>query len=579
MAEKKAKNKPAAKSEKNTAAAAKSKSMDIIKNLIFIGVVLVYIIICCIQTPITSAVHMDGETAVGSMWSLLPPIIAIGLALMTKEVYSSLFIGILSGAVIAAISYGTGFEGFMGYVVNDGLIKNVADSYNVGILIFLVVLGAIVVLMNKAGGSRAYGEWAAKHIKTRKGACISTFVLGALIFVDDYFNCLTVGSVMRPVTDKHKVSRSKLAYLIDATAAPICIIAPISSWAAAVSGTVEGVNGIQLFISTIPYNLYALLTLIMVIFIALSGVDYGPMKTHELNAANGDLFTTRNSVYPKDDAPSTSKGKVIDLILPVVLLICLCTLGMLYTGGLFKGENIMDAFANCDASYGLSLGSIGTLILVIGYYMLRGVLKFNECMDSIVAGFKQMVPAILILVFAWTLKTMTSTLGASEYVRGIVESATAVQILLPVLLFLVALGLSFATGTSWGTFGILIPIVTGVFQSQLVNAAETGIPSMVIICISACLAGAVCGDHCSPISDTTIMASTGAQCDHVNHVSTQLSYAMTVAAVSAVGYLISGFIQNVFAVLGISIVLMIATLFVIKLLNDRKQKAVVNDKK
>ncbi len=579
MAEKKAKNKPAAKSEKNTAAAAKSKSMDIIKNLIFIGVVLVYIIICCIQTPITSAVHMDGETAVGSMWSLLPPTIAIGLALMTKEVYSSLFIGILSGAVIAAISYGTGFEGFMGYVVNDGLIKNVADSYNVGILIFLVVLGAIVVLMNKAGGSRAYGEWAAKHIKTRKGACISTFVLGALIFVDDYFNCLTVGSVMRPVTDKHKVSRSKLAYLIDATAAPICIIAPISSWAAAVSGTVEGVNGIQLFISTIPYNLYALLTLIMVIFIALSGVDYGPMKTHELNAANGDLFTTRNSVYPKDDAPSTSKGKVIDLILPVVLLICLCTLGMLYTGGLFKGENIMDAFANCDASYGLSLGSIGTLILVIGYYMLRGVLKFNECMDSIVAGFKQMVPAILILVFAWTLKTMTSTLGASEYVRGIVESATAVQILLPVLLFLVALGLSFATGTSWGTFGILIPIVTGVFQSQLVNAAETGIPSMVIICISACLAGAVCGDHCSPISDTTIMASTGAQCDHVNHVSTQLPYAMTVAAVSAVGYLISGFIQNVFAVLGISIVLMIATLFVIKLLNDRKQKAVVNDKK
>ena len=579
MAEKKAKNKPAAKSEKNTAAAAKSKSMDIIKNLIFIGVVLVYIIICCIQTPITSAVHMDGETAVGSMWSLLPPTIAIGLALMTKEVYSSLFIGILSGAVIAAISYGTGFEGFMGYVVNDGLIKNVADSYNVGILIFLVVLGAIVVLMNKAGGSRAYGEWAAKHIKTRKGACISTFVLGALIFVDDYFNCLTVGSVMRPVTDKHKVSRSKLAYLIDATAAPICIIAPISSWAAAVSGTVEGVNGIQLFISTIPYNLYALLTLIMVIFIALSGVDYGPMKTHELNAANGDLFTTRNSVYPKDDAPSTSKGKVIDLILPVVLLICLCTLGMLYTGGLFKGENIMDAFANCDASYGLSLGSIGTLILVIGYYMLRGVLKFNECMDSIVAGFKQMVPAILILVFAWTLKTMTSTLGASEYVRGIVESATAVQILLPVLLFLVALGLSFATGTSWGTFVILIPIVTGVFQSQLVNAAETGIPSMVIICISACLAGAVCGDHCSPISDTTIMASTGAQCDHVNHVSTQLPYAMTVAAVSAVGYLISGFIQNVFAVLGISIVLMIATLFVIKLLNDRKQKAVVNDKK
>ena len=577
MSEKKAKKKPSENAKTNTAAA-KSRNMNIVKNLIFIGVVLVYIIICFVQTPITKAVHMDGETAVGSMWSLLPPIIAIGLALITKEVYSSLFIGIISGALIAAISYGTGFEGFMGYVVKDGLISNVADSYNVGILIFLVALGAIVVLMNKAGGSRAYGEWTAKHIKTRKGACISTFILGVLIFVDDYFNCLTVGSVMRPITDKHKVSRSKLAYIIDATAAPVCIIAPISSWAAAVSGTVEGVNGIQLFISTIPYNLYALLTLAMVIFIALSDIDYGPMKIHELNAAKGDLFTTRNSVYPKDDAPSTSKGKVIDLILPVILLIVLCTLGMLYTGGLFKGENIIDAFSNCDASYGLSLGSIATLVLIIGYYILRGVMKFNECMDSIVSGFKQMVPAILILVFAWTLKTITGTLGASEYVRGIVEGASAVQILLPVILFIVALGLSFATGTSWGTFGILIPIVTGVFQSQLVNAAETGIPSMVIICISACLAGAVCGDHCSPISDTTIMASTGAQCDHVNHVSTQLPYAMTVAAVSAAGYLISGFVQNVFVVLGISLVLMAATLFVIKLINDKKKQTAKNDK-
>ena len=539
---------------------------NVVKNLIFVGIIIVYIVFCFMQTPLTKAVVMNGETAVGSMWSLLPPIIAIGLALITKEVYSSLFIGIVSGAVIACVSLGTGFEGFMQYVVKDGLIANISDSYNVGILIFLVVLGAIVVLMNKAGGSRAYGEWAAKHIKSRVGASLSTFFLGVLIFVDDYFNCLTVGSVMRPVTDKHQISRSKLAYLIDATAAPVCIIAPISSWAAAVSGTVQDVNGIQLFVSTIPYNLYALLTLIMVIFIAVSNMDYGPMRTHEINAINGDLFTTRNSVYAEDDKPSTSKGKVIDLILPVVVLICLSVLGMLYTGGLFGGENIIDAFANCDASYGLSLGSIAALIVIIVYYLIRGVLKFNECMDSLVGGFKQMVPAIFILVFAWTLKTMTNTLGAAEFVKGLVENATAVQILLPLILFVVAAGLSFATGTSWGTFGILIPIVTGVFSSQLTNAAQNGIPEMVIICISACLAGAVCGDHCSPISDTTIMASTGAQCDHVNHVSTQLPYAMTVAGVSALGYLLAGFVQNVFVVLGISIILMFATLFVIRLI-------------
>lgn len=547
----------------------------IVKNLIFIGAVLIYIVFCFVQTPITSAVTMDGETAVGSMWSLLPPIIAIGLALITKEVYSSLFIGIVSGGIIAAVSLGTGFEGFMSCVVKDGVIANVADSYNVGILVFLVVLGAIVVLMNKAGGSRAYGEWASRHIKTRRGASLSTFLLGVLIFVDDYFNCLTVGSVMRPVTDKHQISRSKLAYLIDSTAAPICIIAPISSWAAAVSGTVKGVNGIQLFISTIPYNLYALLTLLMVIFIAVANVDYGPMRKHEINAINGDLFTTRSTVYADDDKPSTSRGKVIDLILPVLILIGFCVLGMLYTGGLFSGESIVDAFANCDASYGLSLGSIGALMVIIVYYLIRRVLRFTECMESIVAGFKQMVPAIIVLVFAWTLKSITNTLGAGEFVKGLVENATAVQVLLPLILFIVALGLSFATGTSWGTFGILIPIVTGVFGEQLVNAAENGIPSMVIICISACLAGAVCGDHCSPISDTTIMASTGAQCDHVNHVSTQLPYAMTVAAVSAAGYLLAGFVQNVFVVLGASLALMVAVLIVIRLIfgSDSKKNA------
>ncbi len=547
---------------------------SLVKNMIFLSAVVVYIVLCFIQCPITSAFTMDGETAVGSMWSLLPPIIAIGLALITKEVYSSLFFGILAGAGIYAISSGKGFEGFMSAVVNDGLIANIADSYNVGILIFLVVLGCIVVLMNKAGGSKAYGEWAAKHIKTRTGATLSTFLLGVMIFVDDYFNCLTVGSVMRPVTDKHKVSRAKLAYLIDATAAPVCIIAPISSWAAAVSGTVKDVNGIQLFISTIPYNLYALLTLIMVVFIAITHTDYGPMKTHERNAANGDLFTTKSTAYDKDAQPVSNKGKVIDLILPVIILIGFCIIGMLYTGGLFSGENVIDAFANCDASYGLSLGSIAAFIVIIAYYMIRRVLSFSECMNSIPSGFKQMVPAILILVFAWTLKSITNMLGASGFVRILVENATAVQLFLPMMLFVVALGLSFATGTSWGTFGILIPIVTGVFESQLTNAAETGIPAIVIICISACLAGAVCGDHCSPISDTTIMASTGAQCDHVNHVSTQLPYALTVAGISAIGYLLAGFVQNVFVVLGVSIAMMIGALVLIKLISGKEKTPV-----
>ncbi len=526
--------------------------------------ILAFLIGCFIQAPITEAV--------GSLWSLLPPVIAIGLALITKEVYSSLFIGILTGGVIAAISAGTGFEGMFTVVIQDGLIANLADSYNVGILVFLVVLGVIVVLMNKAGGSRAYGEWAAAHIKTRRGAQLSTFLLGVLIFVDDYFNCLTVGSVMRPVTDKHNVSRSKLAYLIDATAAPVCIIAPISSWAAAVSGTVEGVNGISLFISTIPYNLYALLTIMMVIFMASADMDFGPMKKHEDNARNGDLFTTRNKIYEDDDQPIRSKGKVIDLILPVIILIMLCVIGMIYTGGFFSGTSFIDAFAGCDAAFGLSLGSVGALILIIIYYLVRGVLKFTECMDSIAAGFKQMVPAILILTFAWTLKTMTNQLEAGAFVSGIVESATALHILLPLILFVVAIGLAFATGTSWGTFGILIPIVTSVFSQELASVADSGeIPQMVIVCISACLAGAVCGDHCSPISDTTIMASTGAQCDHVNHVSTQLPYAMTVAAVCAVGYVIAGFVQNVFVVLGASLVLMFVVLFVIKALTNRRK--------
>ena len=529
------------------------------------GLLIVAFTVCCIiAAPITEAK--------GTLWSLFPPVIAIGLALITKEVYSSLFVGILSGGIIYAAASGTGFEGTFKAVVQDGLITNLSNAYNVGILVFLVVLGIIVVLMNKAGGSRAYGEWAAAHIKGRRGAALSTFFLGVLIFVDDYFNCLTVGSVMRPITDKHNISRSKLAYLIDSTAAPICIIAPISSWAAAVSGTVEGVNGISLFINTIPYNLYAFLTILMVIFISASDTDYGPMKIHEDNAKNGDIFTTQNNTYEQDAQPVTERGRVIDLILPVAVLIVLCVVGMIYTGGFFSGTDFVTAFANCDAAYGLSLGSISALIVIIAYYMFRRVLKFNECMDSIAAGFKQMVPAILILTFAWTLKTMTNHLEAGAFVSGVVQSATALSVLLPVILFVVAIGLAFATGTSWGTFGILIPIVTSVFESELANVSQTGeIPPMVIICISACLAGAVCGDHCSPISDTTIMASTGAQCDHVNHVSTQLPYALTVAAVCVVGYLLSGFVHNVFIVLGFSLALMLAVLFAIRFFVKRKE--------
>ncbi|MBQ5821064.1 MAG: Na+/H+ antiporter NhaC family protein [Clostridia bacterium] len=511
------------------------------------------------------------ETAI----SLLPPVVAIVLALITKEVYSSLFIGILTGGVLYGISAG-GFsiETTWNAVVNDGLIANLSDSYNVGILIFLVVLGIIVVMMNRAGGSRAYGEWASRKISTRRGAQASTFGLGVLIFVDDYFNCLTVGSVMRPLTDKQRISRAKLAYLIDATAAPICIIAPISSWAAAVSGTVEGVNGISLFIQTIPYNLYALLTLVMVFYLALSGKDFGPMRRYEQMALAGETDESiDHNVDSSEDNKVNTKGKVIDLILPVVILIICCVGGMLYTGGFFDGVDIVNAFAKCDASYGLAFGSLIALIIDVLYFLFRRVLSFRDCMSSIPEGFKQMVPAILILTFAWGLKSMTGLLGASSFVAGVVEQFTALQILLPAILFLVAVFLSFATGTSWGTFGILIPIVTGVFEESLAAVADGGaIPSMVIVCISACLAGAVCGDHCSPISDTTIMSSTGARCDHVTHVATQLPYAMTVASVCLVGYLIAGFVQNVFLVLGISLVLLFALLFLLSWLTDRNKK-------
>ncbi len=488
--------------------------------------------------------------------SLLAPIVAIVLALITKEVYSSLVIGILVGGVLYA---GGSFEGVLNHVLFDGFVANLADSYNMGILIFLVLLGAMVALMNKAGGSAAFGRWATKHIKTRVGAQLATIALGVLIFIDDYFNCLTVGSVMRPVTDGHNISRAKLAYLIDATAAPVCIIAPISSWAAAVAGFANAAgaeNGIALFVQAIPYNFYAILTIVMMLFLALTGVDYGPMEVHEKNAIEkNDLFTS--GVRPAvTEMETNEKGRVADLIFPIVVLIVACVIGMIYSGGFFSGENFVTAFSNSDASVGLVLGSFVAIIITMVYMVVRRVMKFKEIMACLPEGFQAMVPAILILSCAWTLKAMTDSLGAKIFVSQLVEgSAAGLQILLPAIIFVIAIGLSFATGTSWGTFGILIPIVLSVFQP--------GQP-ITIVAVSACMAGAVCGDHCSPISDTTIMASAGAQCDHVNHVSTQLPYALTVAGVSAVCYLIAGAVCNWVIVLPIGIVLQIAALIVIK---------------
>ena len=496
-------------------------------------------------------------------WALLPPVIAIVLALITKEVYSSLFIGILSGALLYA---NFSFTGTIDHLFVDGFIASVADSYNIGIIIFLIVLGAIVVLMNRAGGSAAFGRWAETHIKSRIGAQIATVFLGILIFVDDYFNCLTVGSVMRPVTDKFKVSRAKLAYIIDATAAPICIIAPVSSWAAAVAGFVseEQISGFALFLRAIPYNFYAILTIVMMFAVALMKFNYGPMKRHELNAINnGDLFTTGKEAWQDAEEEEVSKGIVWDLLAPVIVLIAACVLGLLYSGGFFTPDsgvymNFIDAFSCADASVGLVLGSFAGLIFAVIYYLARRVLSFKECMEAIPEGFKAMVPAILILACAWTLKTMTDSLGAKIFIAEFVRNgATAFVNFLPAIVFLIGCGLSFATGTSWGTFGILIPIVLAVFGGSIDN-------EICIIAISACMAGAVCGDHCSPISDTTIMASAGAQCNHVNHVSTQLPYALTVAAVSCVCYLIAGFVNSWVITLPLGIVLMLATLFVLK---------------
>ncbi len=501
--------------------------------------------------------------AYATIWALLPPVVAIGLALLTKEVYSSLFVGILMGGLLYS---GFQFEGTLTHIFADGIIGVLSDSYNVGILAFLVILGTMVSLMNKAGGSAAFGQFAANRIKNKVGAQLATVLLGVLIFIDDYFNCLTVGSVMRPVTDKFKVSRAKLAYLIDATAAPVCIIAPISSWAAAVTGFVEGEDGFSIFIRAIPYNFYAILTLVMMIGMVLLGIEFGPMKTHEKNAARGDLFTTSGRPYGySQESMAESKGKVIDLLIPIFSLIICCIIGMIYTGGFFSGTDFVTAFSQSDASLGLTLGSFFGLVITIVLYQIRRVLSFSDCMACLPDGFKAMVPAILILAFAWTLKAMTDSLGADVYVAELVKaSAGGFIAILPAIIFLVGCFLAFATGTSWGTFGILIPIVVAVFENSN--------PQLMIISISACMAGAVCGDHCSPISDTTIMASAGAQCEHVNHVMTQLPYAVTCAAVSFVAYLVAGFVQTAWIALPAGILMMLAVLFGIKMMGGRMTK-------
>ena len=503
--------------------------------------------------------------------ALLPPLIAIILALITKEVYSSLFVGILVGGLLYSEF---SFEGTVVHVFSNGFVSSIADSYNIGIILFLIVLGSIVAMMNKSGASAAFGKWATTHIKSRVGAQLATILFGILIFVDDYFNCLTVGSVMRPVTDKHRVSRSKLAYLIDATAAPVCIIAPISSWAAAVTGFVaeEQVNGFELFLRAIPFNFYALLTIVFMVILTISKTNYGPMKLHEENALKGDLFTSDAESFKDSVTEATkTKGKVIDLIFPVVVLIISCVIGMIYTGGAFDGVNFIEAFSNCDASLGLVYGSFVTLIITVIYFMIRRVISFKDCMGSIPEGFKAMVPAIMILACAWTLKTITDSLGAKEFIETIVKnSADSFSMFLPAIVFLIAVGLSFATGTSWGTFGILIPLVLNVVPYA------SGVIS--IISISACMAGAVCGDHCSPISDTTIMASAGSNSNHINHVSTQLPYAFTVAGISFVTYVIAGVTQRfidsyaVNAVISLSVGV-IATVLVIAVIKLTSKKS------
>ncbi len=519
----------------------------------------------CNGTGIINVKETADSSYFASFWALIPPIIAIGLALITKEVYSSLFVGIAVGGLLSANIFKEGFSltGSMDYIINDGLIAAVSDS--AGIFIFLVLLGVMVALINKSGGSRAFGNWAVKHIKSRAGAMLATFALGVLIFIDDYFNCLTVGSVMRPVTDSHNVSRAKFAYLIDATAAPICMIAPISSWAAAVASYAEEGQGLKLFIQAIPYNYYSLLTFVFIIAIVFLKVDYGPMKLHEMNAIlNNDLYTSGDRVDNVAEDQGNAKGKVIDLILPVVFLIVTCVFALVYNGGILDGADFITAFSDTDATVGLPWGALIALILTMIYMVCRRVITFKGAMECVPEGFKAMVPAITILTFATALKNMTGLLGAKYFVADLMNGAAeGLANFLPAIIFLVACGLAFATGTSWGTFGILIPIVTAIFPAD---------STILVIGISACLAGAVCGDHCSPISDTTIMSSAGAQCNHINHVNTQLPYSITVAAISFVCYVISGFVQNAAIMLAIGVVLTLATILVIKFLTKKDKK-------
>ena len=510
------------------------------------------------------AVGISHMPVKNTIWALTPPIIAISLALITKEVYSSLFLGMLTGAMLNA---DFDMVGGVNRLFPDGIMSVLADKWNVGILVFLVILGTMVQLMNRTGGSAAFGSWAANRIKNREGAQLSTMLLGCLIFVDDYFNCLTVGSVMRPVTDKYKISRAKLAYLIDSTAAPICIIAPISSWAAAVSGFVKGENGISIFVQSIPFNFYALLSLLMIVFIIVTKIEFGPMRMHEILAQRGDVYAThrgrRKAVAVAKNAQERM-GKVSDLIFPVVFLVVGCVIGMIYTGGFFDGKGFVEAFAVSNASVGLVMGSAVALLITIAYYLTRQSLSFGDCMDCLPEGFKQMVPAMLILTFAWTLKNMTDSLGAATYVAGLMEHAAGgLMGFLPAIIFVVAVGLAFASGTSWGTFGILIPIVVSCFHEVD--------PQLMIISISACMAGAVCGDHCSPISDTTIMSSAGAQCDHLNHVTTQLPYAMTAEFAAFVSFLIAGFTKSAIVSLVSGVVILFSLILLFNFLGNRRR--------
>ncbi len=485
-------------------------------------------------------------------WSIVPPVAAIVLALITKEVYSSLFIGIVIGGAL----YAGNFSGTLTHVINDGIIVSLSDSYNVGILVFLVALGIVVALLNKSGGSKAFGVWASKRIKTKVGAQFATIILGILIFVDDYFNCLTVGSVMSPLADEHKVPRTKLAYLIDSTAAPVCIIAPISSWAAAVTGFVEGENGFALFIKAIPFNFYALLTILMMFLIVGMKFDYGKMRTYaaKIQETKADDIDVEAVEEP---SRRRREGKVIDLVIPIIVLIIACVIGMIYTGGFFSGAGFVEAFSGCDASVGLSLGSIAALVVIFIIYIASGVLGFKESMNCIPEGFKAMVAPILILTLAWTLKGMTDSLGIAEFVAaGTASAAGSFMHFVPAIVFAIGCFLAFASGTSWGTFGILIPIVVEVFQGS-----DT---QLMIISISACMAGAVCGDHCSPISDTTIMSSAGARCNHVAHVATQIPYAMTVASISFITYIVAGFTKSAWISLPVGIIILIAVLVIIK---------------